>query len=201
MGDATQANIVIGMGVGELRIGAVESGGALVEGRVQVRPGERLTRSFNVSGTTASFTLRSEGRSSSIWPGPRRDDGRIWDLKLARNVPLDLTIDAGVSNSTVDLQDLRVTSLQAHSGVGTMDLRLPRAGIYRVKVSGGVGDLRLTIPEEVAARITVASHLGGLNIADAYVKAGETYTSPDYATAGNRADILIDSGIGSITVR
>jgi hypothetical protein len=64
-----------------------------------------------------------------------------------------------------------------------------------------VGETIITIPEGVAARIVVESHLGGLNIPDIYTKSGGTYTAPGYGTAANQVELVIHSGVGSITIR
>ena len=202
LGTAKRANVVIGMDVGTLRIGAAQTGSGLVQGSVDVRQGERLTRDFNVVGDTASFTLRAnEQRRSWIWPGPRSDAQRVWDLKLNRAVPTELTINTGVGSSTIDLADVGVTTLQVTTGVGQTELTLPRAGHYTANVTGGVGETIITIPKGVAAQIVVESHLGGLNIPDTYTKRDGTYTAPGYDTAANQVKLVIHSGVGSITVR
>ena len=82
--------------------------------------------------------------------------------------------------------------------------RLPTsAGQTRVVVKAGAASVDLYVPYGVAARIRNQSGLSGNNFDTARFPrtSGDTYESPDFASATNRADISIESGIGSVNVR
>ena len=89
------------------------------------------------------------------------------------------------------------------SGIST-DLRLPeRAGFTRAEVHAGAASIKIYVPQGVAARINVKSGLSGINIDSMrFPPAGNGfYQSADYASAANRAEIYIETGVGSIDVR
>jgi hypothetical protein len=54
----------------------------------------------------------------------------------------------------------------------------------------------------VAARIFVKSGLSGITVDQArFNRIGENYESPDYATAANKMEINVETGVGSVDIR
>ena len=127
-----------------------------------------------------------------------------WDFGLNGTIPLTLKIDGGAGEAVLDLVDTRGTDLTHDAGVGTIRIALPaRAGQTSVKVDGGVGTILLHIPEGVAARVKAEAGIGTITVDKSRCPStGEGhYQSPDYATAENKADIVIDGGVGTATIR
>ena len=58
---------------------------------------------------------------------PWIDHDARWDVGLTGEVPLDLRLDTGANRSTLDLRDLRLRSLELHTGASETRVRLPRA--------------------------------------------------------------------------
>jgi hypothetical protein len=42
--------------------------------------------------------------------------------------------------------------------------------------------------------------IGDIHLPEGLVKRGDTYVSPDYETATKRVDLLVESGVGAITI-
>lgn len=196
---AKQAEIQITFGAGVLDIGALTENAGLIEGKAALVKGETLTKEVRSSGDTIYFTLRSRGGVSS-WTTGTSQNNRLWQLGLSRDVPMSLHVDSGVSEATLNLVSLHVTDLTLNSGVGRVVLTLPRSGKTQVRVDGGVGEMVVRVPQAVGARIQVDGGLGGVNVNDNYRRDGNTYTSPDFNSAQNRADIHISGGIGRVVV-
>ncbi|HJW88745.1 MAG TPA: hypothetical protein VJ565_04625, partial [Dehalococcoidia bacterium] len=85
----------------------------------------------------------------------------------------------------------------------TAGLRLPAsAGTTVAEVNAGAARVSISIPQGVAARIKSEAGLG-LFIVDTsrFPKVGDIYESPGYATATNRVDLTVKSGVASIDIR
>jgi hypothetical protein len=140
--------------------------------------------------------------SSHFWgwfPGESLD----WDIHFNREIPLNLKIDSGASASTLDLTDLKVVDLDIDTGASSTDVILPSAaGITRVDIDSGAASLHLHIPTGVAARIKVKSGIASVNVdMNRFPRIdGGFYQSPDFAASANRADITIDTGVGSVDI-
>ena len=77
------------------------------------------------------------------------------------------------------------------------------AGNTRVDIDSGASSLILHVPSGVAARIRVKSGIASINIDSNRFprQEGGLYESADYASAANRADITIDTGVGSVEIK
>jgi hypothetical protein len=203
VGNAAMAVIEIAPAVSELRIAASDEGASLVEGRVALGEREKVATDSRQSGSTVYYTLRSTGSTSWVpgWAGQADLRNRIWDLRLTRDIPIDLKLKTGVGLSNVDLTGLQVTRLSVESGVGQTTVTLPRRGELRVDIQGGVGELIVNVPEGMAARLTAERGLGALDMKGNFRQNNDRYTSPNYDTATDRVDLRISSGIGRILVQ
>jgi hypothetical protein len=134
------------------------------------------------------------------WWGWRH--GRLWDVRLTRDIPLRLRLQLGACQSELDLSDLRVTELALETGAADTRIRFPReAGMTRARIKAGAASVRLSVPEGVAARIAATMAVGSLDVdSRRFPRAGGGYVSPDYDTAANKLDLSIEGGVGAITV-
>ena len=133
---------------------------------------------------------------------PWLDRRSSWTVGLTAEVPLDLRVDAGASRNLLDLGDLRVRSLELHTGASDTRIRLPRAaGATAVRAEAGAASLTLEVPSGVAARIRTRVVLGSVQVDESrFPRASGGYESIDYATAANRIDIDVQGGVGSLKV-
>ena len=197
LGGARAADVTITTTVGTLRLADVAGGDQLVQGTVRTGRGETLVDEYTHRGDTAVLRLVSDQRPGvNLGSGQRRE----WDLELTRNVPIALDVKTGVGAAHLDLQRARLSSLRMEAGVGEVTATLPNSGSYRADFKAGVGAMHITIPAAVAARVTVHSGLGSVRVSGAFDRSGDTYQSPNYATASDRVDLNVDGGLGQITV-
>jgi hypothetical protein len=197
---ATLADVTIGFGAGALRVGVSPEGSSLIAGKVALGQGEHLVRDFRKSGDTAVFTLRSEGFPLFPFAG-RWNADRLWDLRLSPEVPLRLSINTGVGESTLDMARLKLTELDLHAGVGKVTLTLPGRGQVQANINGGIGEVIVRIPAGMAARVHATAGLGDSQVMGNYQRQGGVFVSPGYDTAENRVDLEVKGGIGKITVQ
>lgn len=133
---------------------------------------------------------------------PWFDRGFKWTVGLTAEVPLDLRLDVGASKNVLDLRELRVRSLELHTGASDTRILLPRAaGATSVRAEAGAASLVLEIPGGVAARIRTRVVLGSVQVDQSrFPPVAGGYESPDYATAANRVDVDVQGGVGSLRV-
>ena len=198
---ATRADVEISPGVAELRIDAASESADLVQGTVAFGRGERITADHSKSGDTMHFTLHNDGVPSIWWPGAGSWHNKIWDLKLSRDVPIQLKLNGGVGQSTVDLSHLKVTQLDVNTGVGQSTITLPRMGQVEATIDAGVGEVTVIIPAGMPARIRVSGGLGQTDVNGNFQRNGDEYVSPGYDSATDRVNLQISGGIGRVTVR
>lgn len=196
---ATEADIRFRHGAGSLRIGALPNGTELLSG----------TCVGGVDLKVHHHDNRVKARLSTapdVWfgfPGTMGGRGLAWDLKLSRSVALTLDLESGASESTLDLSDLNVKELEVQTGASSTDITLPaRAGYTRVTVKSGAATVNLRLPEGVAGRIYIQSGLAGISVDTArFPQVSGVYETPGYTAAANKAEICIETGVGSIDIR
>ena len=181
-------------------------------GRLNIQAGAASTELLNGSfGAEVDYKSKLEAdqlqvklrTSPDFWawyPGESLD----WDIRLNGDIPLNLKIDSGASASTLDLTDLKVVELDIDTGASSTEVSLPaNAGNTLVDIDSGAASLNIHIPTGVAARIKVKSGIASVNVdLQRFPRLdGGLYQSADYATAANRADITIDTGVGSVEIK
>jgi hypothetical protein len=109
-----------------------------------------------------------------------------WDVGLSKDVALNLEINSGVSDSTLDLQDLNLTGLALNGGIGTTTLNLPAAEHpYDVEINGGAGTTNIRVEENASINLNIGGGVGEV-----------TLDVPDGAAVRLEAS----TGIGSVDV-
>jgi hypothetical protein len=192
---ATSAYLRFNHGAGRFHLASGAGSGEVLNGTF----GGGLEQKNKMVNGRLELMLRSPARFWVWGPGETLD----WDVHLNRDLPLSLKVDSGASASVFDLSDLKVTDLDVDTGASSTEITLPaQAGMTNVDIDTGAASLKLHVPTGVAARIRIKSGLAGVNVNQSRFPRleGGTYVSSDYATATNRADITIDTGVGAIEV-
>ncbi|HVM72009.1 MAG TPA: DUF5668 domain-containing protein [Anaerolineales bacterium] len=194
--NARSARIKLDHGAGRLN---VKSGAGSTELLAGVFGAEVETRT-HFDGDQLHLKVRNAPHFWAWYPGESLD----WDIRLNAAIPLNLKVDSGASSTNLDLTDLKVVDLDIDTGASSTDVSLPaNAGNTRVDIDSGASSLTIHIPAGVAALIRVKSGIASINIdTNRFPRLdGGLYQSADYATAANRADITIDTGVGSVEIK
>ncbi len=189
---ATEAEIEVAFGAGELVIGRAPAG-KLLEGSFDggVRPEIRGAGRVRL------------GREMPIWGwGPGRW-AQAWHFGVTGDVPLRLRLETGASRNELDLGDLRVSDLVIRSGAAETVLRLPRAaGSTRGRIDTGAASIRIFVPPEVALRIVGRMQLGTNDIdTTRFPPTATGWSSPDFDRAANRVELAISGGLATLQVQ
>ena len=193
---ARSARIKLDHAAGRLNIHAGASSAEILNGTF----GGEVDYKSHLETDQLQVKIRNSPQFWSWFPGESLD----WDIRLNREIPLSLKLDSGASASTLDLTDLKVVDLDIDTGASSTEVTLPaNAGNTRVDIDSGAASINLHIPIGVAARIRVKSGIASVNVdSNRFPRIdGGFYESVDYATASNRADITIDTGVGSVEIK
>lgn len=191
MGDVESAQVHLDLAVADAHVTALSDSDNLFEADVRYT-GNMI---FDVIGESEKvITLTEENQFNqgvNFWDWNFLDgDDLRWDIGLNPNVPLDLDVSSGVSNSNLDLSDLQLTRLNVNSGVGSMNLSLPvmadaydvtinagtgsidigivEGSIVNLDINGGVGGVTIDVPDSAAVRIEASTGVGGIDVPGNY---------------------------------
>ena len=184
-------------GAGQIDIKGGAPAGTLLAGEFYGGVRENIS----LSGTTSRINLRFPDEFFGYWPvgvGSRL----TWNISLTPEIPLDLHLKSGASESVLDLTDLQVRSLRVDTGASSTRINTPaRAGYTRLDVHSGAASVVINIPQGVVARIESKGGLATTNVDRIrFPQNGNIYQSPDYSAAANRIDIQVETGVGSVEI-
>ena len=191
---ASSASIKLDHGAGKLELDSGAGYGEVLNGRF----GNGLDYKSHLTGDRLEVKLRTPSQAWTWLPGESLD----WEVHLNPSIPLSLKFDSGASSSILDLSDLKVTDLDINTGASKTELTLPaKAGNTHVDIDTGASSLKINIPAGVSASIRVKSGIASVAIDARFPRVDDgLYQSPDYSTASNRVDMMIDAGVGSIEI-
>jgi hypothetical protein len=190
------AHVKLDHGAGRLNIHSGASSTELLNGTF----GTEVDYKSRVNGDQLQAKIRNSAHFWAWFPGENLD----WDIQFNAEIPLELKIDSGASASTLDLTDLKVVELDIDTGASSTEVTLPaNAGRTNVDIDSGAASLVIHVPNEVAARIRIKSGIASIKVDPNRFPHMESgfYQSGNYDISANRADISIDTGVGSVEIR
>ena len=199
LGSLGSAEVRIEFTAGRLDVGSLSSGSdnlAVID--YEVRDGYgTLNMDFQEREGVGELRLGTAHYESAD------DAGVDWRVDLTRNIPLAISVRAAASGVDLDLRRLKVTELTLDLDAGNCEVRLPEtAGDTRVQVDVNVANVEIDIPDDVAARIQIDSGLSLIDVdRSRFPREGGYFQSPDYETATNRMDMVIECDVGRVRVR
>lgn len=222
---AASAQIEIAFPVGQASVKALETGSPNLFEAELTYVGEI---EFEVSGGAERIiSLRQSGGSAGDFgamAGKARD--LRWDVALARNLPIKLSIAGGVGEADIDLSGLQIDALKLETGVGKAlatlpaqdgplaarftggvgitEITIPADAYGALDITGGLGSVTITLPPESAARVEGKAGLGAIDLPESYLRvAGETkaksrlvWQTANYADAEHGLIIRYTGGVG-----
>ena len=122
-----------------------------------------------------------------------------WDVRLSRDVKLDLDVNFGAGEARLDLGSLSLRRVDVHMGVGSlqMDLRGSPKHSYDVSINGGVGEATVRLPSDVGIYAEARGGIGEIS-AHGLHQDGSTYYNDAYRKSPVTIKLDIHGGIGSI---
>jgi hypothetical protein len=203
LGETRAAAVDIEYGAGALQISSLTddiAGSMLADAKVYGRGTVRFEN--------ANQTQAGQGRLRIVQRDDDRgmdsghfDFGRL-DVRLTPSIPLDLRISSGVTDSTINLEALRVSDLRLETGASQTKLVLPARGETMARIEGGAARLDVTVPPNVAARIILSDGPNAVTIDEQrFPRQDDEYRSAGFETATDRVTLRIDVGASRLVVQ
>lgn len=178
------------MGAGTLRVGSGT---------------EKLARAdfeFNIPEwkpqvSYAAGTLRiSQPEGSHKTIGDTRYD---WDIRLTREVPIEMNVNLGAGEAKLDLGSLALRKVDVEMGVGEvqMDLRGKPKSDYSVRIRGGVGEATVRLPSDVGIYAEARGGIGDITVRGLR-QDGQRYYNDAYRKSPVTVRLDVEGGVGSI---
>jgi hypothetical protein len=199
---AKDAAVTVRHGAGRLSITSGSGGDQLLSGTF----GGGLDAARQVVDGRMVVTMRVRDRDVSHYifgPWHRGWAGTLdWDFGLNPAVPLSLRLETGASEARLSLGDLQVRELFLKTGASSTTIDLPsRAGHTRVTVESGAAAVKIRVPQGVAASIVVRSALAGVRVdRSRFPEWAAGYRSTDFESAAHKAEIFVETGVGSVEI-
>lgn len=192
--------------------------------RVTTQPGtgwsfdarEGASRTSNLSSFADRLVATSDDRLRAWQPNTGRVD---WDVVLPTDTTIDLATTVNAGRARLDLAGARLGDASLDVNAGALEVDLAGATVDRLRVEVNAGSASVTLPADSldgdflvnAGSIEVCAPAGlGLHVhataelgsttLNGLVRRGDTWQTPDYATAPFKADLALDANVGSITV-
>lgn len=127
----------------------------------------------------------------------------VWRFQLTQEIPLTLRVEAGASSLNIDLKDVLASHVELNTGASSSNVTVPARGVSLLDIDAGAASVNIRVPEATAARIRVEEGVNSVNVDTKRFPRLDSgfYQSTGYDTAPDRADINIEAGLGSVTVR
>lgn len=145
--------------------------------------------------------VRIEAGASFVpFVGP--SDG-AWRFQLTQEVPVSLKVETGASQLDMDLTNVLASHIELETGASSSSVIMPARGVSLLELEAGAASINITIPQGVAGRIRIKEGLTSLNVDTNRFPQLDSrlYQSADFDTAANRAEVNVEAGLGSITIK
>ena len=182
------------MGAGTLRIDSTSQKVARADFSYNVLSWKPYVR-YSAGEGRGDLTIEQPGQSHTHVGHARYE----WDVRLNRDVPLDLRVNFGAGEADLNLSALTLRSVEIDMGVGklNLDLRGNPKQSYDVSIRGGVGEATIRLPREVGVSAQAEGGLGEIRVSGLR-KEGNHYYNNAYDRSKTTVHLDVRGGIGAI---
>jgi hypothetical protein len=203
LGETRAAAVDVEYGAGALQVSSLPedlAGSTLADAKVYGRGTVRFDDSSRTQPDQGRLRILQRDDDRGMESG-HFDFGRL-DVRLTPSIPLDLRISSGVTDSTINLELLRVTDLRLETGASQTKIVLPAHGETMARIEGGAAKLDVTVPPNVAARIILSDGPNAVTIDEQrFPRQDDEYRSVGFETATDRVTLRIDVGASRLVVQ
>ena len=182
------------MKAGTLRVDSTSQKTARADFTYNVRSWKPYVH-YSDTGGRADLTVEQPGNSHTHVGHTRYE----WDMRLNRDVPLDLRVNFGAGEAELNLAQLTLRSVDVEMGVGKLDLDLrgePKQS-YDVRIRGGVGEATVHLPRDIGVSAQAEGGIGEIQV-NGLRKEGHRYFNEAWEQSKVRIHLDVRGGIGSI---
>jgi len=194
LGMAEQADVSIVMGVGDLKLYALETSNTLISGEIST-DGAHVRSQSKMRGETIVYSIEYTNPMAVPF-----DNAWQWELGLSPEIPMELQSSMGVGSMDLAMNETTLDELNISQGVGEIQVNLPD-GDYYTEIGQAVGRVVVEIPEDVHVRLDISRAVSGLSVPAGFEKHNDYYYSPGAREADKYIRIKVNQAVGSINVR
>lgn len=154
---------------------------------------------YSVDGGEGTLSVESPTRPRIDLSGQMHYE---WDIALANDLPLALSVAMGAGESELDLGSLDLRRLRVDMGAGdaTIDLVGAPQNDLSAEINAGAGAITLKVPADVGVRIIGYQDGIGTYHADGFTQDGDALVNDAYGDAPVSFDIVLRRGLGEVTI-
>ena len=189
------ADIAIMSGVGKVDISGIS--GPLAEGNLRSDiSGLKIENDASGERQKLSLETAKEGNIRSL--GQTRNDLAV---KLSKDLPMDISLNLGVSESRLDLREIQVNNLSIDVGITNLQLMLgDKAENLKVSLKSGLSTIKISLPDSVGAKVVSGGGLSSMQVKDLKRIDDGTYQTDNYGQAEKKIEISLDTGLSSLEI-
>ena len=124
-----------------------------------------------------------------------------WDLRLTDEIPVNLNVEIGVSDSELDLAGIRLNHLTVDAGVGdtTINLVDDWQESFDAEIDLGVGGATIYLPKDIGVELEVDKGVGNIKAKGFISKGKGVYVNEAYGHSDVTIHLEVDVGVGEVT--
>jgi hypothetical protein len=199
MEGSERAEIALKVAASRVTVGSLYlKGDELMEGNLRsnffsISPSSRL------DGETQHVSLSADGNLRQMRFGIGRSH---ISLRLNRDIPITLFVEAGAADLDLDLADLLVEKLVIGSGASNIMLTLgSRFKESHIEISSGASSINISLPEGVGARVDSGSSFALVNVPTGYINTERgVHQSENFEELESKIFINATLGVASLNV-
>lgn len=191
---AEQLNIDIEVGYGHVDI----SGGSdlFASGNVTYNHDKlKPNIEYKLSGDTGNIHMHQKKTKVKMKKGALTNN---WDVVLANDIPVDLSVNTGASDTALNLTGMDLQALDIEAGVGrtVVDLSGEWKESFDVDLELGVGEFTMILPKEVGVKIKSDKGLVSSNFKGFISQGDGVYVNDAYEHADVIISVSTEIGLG-----
>lgn len=197
LGQQKSVDVEIKMGAGELSVESGSSDLMDADFTYNVDAWKPEVR-YDANGPRGILTIEQPSGSHNFRGRTRYN----WDIRLNRQVPMEMNVDMGAGKSNLELAGLNLNRFALNAGAGEADIDLDGAWQHDLTavIHGGVGKVTLHLPSDVGVRATIHGGLGAVH-ANEFSKNGDTYTNSAFGKSKVNLEIQVEGGLGEVNLQ
>lgn len=172
--------------------------------------------SYNVQAGKGMLVVKQQKEDNL---NMKDEDRNEWNIRLNNSIPMDLNLTIGAGQGLVDLSKMKLSKVKIEGGAGEFKINLAHTSVPKLKISagvgalsldltgkwtndldadinGGIGDITLKLPKKTGVRVSI-NGLGSVE-GSGFKKQGKYYVNEAYEKEGNKLEIDINGGLGSV---
>ncbi|WP_456272265.1 toast rack family protein [Bacillus sp. AK031] len=197
---AKELKVDLQLGAGEMNV----SGGAVewVTGEIEYNNDDLKPEvDYDLNGDKGEVVIKQKKNINvSVGFGNMKNG---WDLQLSEELPIDLHVTSGASDTNLDLSGMQLKDLRVDAGVGDVEVDL--SGEWKesfdVDINTGVGETTVILPKGTGVKIQSQEGIGKSNFEGFTSKGNNTYVNDAYESADIIITVKVDTGVGEVNFR